>query len=97
MNRLDNDLISRKALLKAMQQVLNKENPSHAHIFSVITNAPTVKQLNELIADNQDLVTANNEKANEIVELQALIKNDAFAISFQSMAQYRKALLEAIK
>ena len=33
----------------------------------------------------------------EIAQLKTLIKDDAFAISFQSMAQYRKSLLEAIK
>ena len=36
-------LIDANALLKAMQQVLNKENPNHAHIFSVINNAPTIE------------------------------------------------------
>ncbi len=50
MTRLNNDLISRKALLEAMQQVLNKENPNHAHIFSVIANAPTVEQDSEPVA-----------------------------------------------
>jgi hypothetical protein len=32
-----------------------------------------------------------------IERLKALIKDDAFAISFQSMTQYRKALLENLK
>ncbi len=32
----------------------------------------------------------------EIENIKSIIKDDTFAISFQSMAQYRKALLEII-
>lgn len=37
-------LIDADALLEALKQVLNENNQSHAHIFNVVTNAPTVQR-----------------------------------------------------
>ena len=36
------------------------------------------------------------EEIKELIELKNLIKNDAYAISFQTLAQYRNALIEHI-
>ena len=43
------------------------------------------------------LYTSPPDHACEIETVRSILKDDAFAISFQSIAQYRKALLEAIK